>query len=475
MRATESERCAGARRWRCAARCASSRYAGPTPTPRPAKVVDLFGDRARWGQTMQAMQLAFVAQVLPGFTGACDVRPGDAVQLRRRRRGPQVPRRRSRTARCRCSLLFSGTVFTGVPRVALGRARALAQGDAGADARRRSGARRWTRTSRARPGCGWAGRRTTDLGAYRGGTGWSAGTTSSRSCCGRRTVTGARGGPRGRRRGALRGLRPLPVPRQRAEEPGAVAVGRADAAGRRRAGRVRAARGARRPWSSTAGDRAVRAPCGSCRCSTASVEDAGTGVELSTGSTSVTPSTCPGTRRARWSTELEVPLDGPATSTSTVRRRQRGRGRRAAGGRLVRTREPLALRRGRRTSSGPSRRTPSPWSRVRVENRTGPPASPGDDRPHWLRRALVAATCCSRSSDGRSLSLLDPPRWAAPLRGGAVRTTGSSRCSAGPDDQARRGAGSPIILYDHAAARAARARRRSSTPSRSTSCSACAR
>ena len=32
-----------------------------------------------------------------------DVRPVDAVQLRRRRGGPQVPRRRSRTARCPCS------------------------------------------------------------------------------------------------------------------------------------------------------------------------------------------------------------------------------------------------------------------------------------------------------------------------------------------------------------------------------------
>jgi hypothetical protein len=36
-----------------------------------AKVVDLFGDRARWGQTMQPMQLAFLSQVLPGFVGDC--------------------------------------------------------------------------------------------------------------------------------------------------------------------------------------------------------------------------------------------------------------------------------------------------------------------------------------------------------------------------------------------------------------------
>jgi hypothetical protein len=36
-----------------------------------ARVVDLFGDRPRWGATMQPLQLAFLAQVLPGFTGGC--------------------------------------------------------------------------------------------------------------------------------------------------------------------------------------------------------------------------------------------------------------------------------------------------------------------------------------------------------------------------------------------------------------------
>ena len=37
-----------------------------------AGVVDLFGERPRWGRTMQALQLGFLAQVLPGFTGGCD-------------------------------------------------------------------------------------------------------------------------------------------------------------------------------------------------------------------------------------------------------------------------------------------------------------------------------------------------------------------------------------------------------------------
>jgi len=36
-----------------------------------AKVVDLFGERARWGSTMQPMQLAFLSQVLPGFRDEC--------------------------------------------------------------------------------------------------------------------------------------------------------------------------------------------------------------------------------------------------------------------------------------------------------------------------------------------------------------------------------------------------------------------
>ena len=36
------------------------------------RVVDLFGDRTRWGSTMQPMQLAFLSQVLPSFTGTCD-------------------------------------------------------------------------------------------------------------------------------------------------------------------------------------------------------------------------------------------------------------------------------------------------------------------------------------------------------------------------------------------------------------------
>lgn len=34
------------------------------------RVVDLFGERSRWGSSMHALQLAFWSQVLPGFTGS---------------------------------------------------------------------------------------------------------------------------------------------------------------------------------------------------------------------------------------------------------------------------------------------------------------------------------------------------------------------------------------------------------------------
>lgn len=38
-----------------------------------ALVVDLFGDRSRWGTTMRALQLGFVDRVVPGFTGETTV------------------------------------------------------------------------------------------------------------------------------------------------------------------------------------------------------------------------------------------------------------------------------------------------------------------------------------------------------------------------------------------------------------------
>ena len=76
------------------------------------KVVDLFGDRSRWGSTMQPMQLAFLSQVLPGFEQECafdlslplsyDVDVAAHKYIAGLEEG-EIP----------LLLLFSGTVFTG--------------------------------------------------------------------------------------------------------------------------------------------------------------------------------------------------------------------------------------------------------------------------------------------------------------------------------------------------------------------------
>jgi hypothetical protein len=76
------------------------------------KVVDLFGDRSRWGQTLKPLQLAFLTQVLPSFTGGCDfdlVLPCSydidvaAHKYLAALEDGDIP----------LLLLFSGTVFTG--------------------------------------------------------------------------------------------------------------------------------------------------------------------------------------------------------------------------------------------------------------------------------------------------------------------------------------------------------------------------
>lgn len=36
-------------------------------------LVDLFGERSRWGETMKPLQLAFVAQMVPGFSGSTEI------------------------------------------------------------------------------------------------------------------------------------------------------------------------------------------------------------------------------------------------------------------------------------------------------------------------------------------------------------------------------------------------------------------
>ncbi len=41
--------------------------------PEPERVGDLFGERARWGDTMKPMQFATVAQMVPAFSGSVEV------------------------------------------------------------------------------------------------------------------------------------------------------------------------------------------------------------------------------------------------------------------------------------------------------------------------------------------------------------------------------------------------------------------
>lgn len=76
------------------------------------KVLDLFGDRSRWGSTLQTLQLAFLTQVLPSFSGSCDfdlVMPCSydvdvaANKYLTALEDGEIP----------LLLLFSGTVFTG--------------------------------------------------------------------------------------------------------------------------------------------------------------------------------------------------------------------------------------------------------------------------------------------------------------------------------------------------------------------------
>ena len=77
-------------------------------------LADLFGDRARWGETLKPLQLAFVTQMVPGFTGATEVElhlpcsydfDVAAHKYLYALREGGVP----------LLLLFNGTIFTGSP------------------------------------------------------------------------------------------------------------------------------------------------------------------------------------------------------------------------------------------------------------------------------------------------------------------------------------------------------------------------
>jgi hypothetical protein len=77
-------------------------------------LADLFGDRSRWGETLKPLQLAFVTQMVPGFTGETevdlnlpcsydfDVAANKYLYAVREEGVPLL-------------LLFNGTIFTGSP------------------------------------------------------------------------------------------------------------------------------------------------------------------------------------------------------------------------------------------------------------------------------------------------------------------------------------------------------------------------
>ncbi|WP_329006004.1 DUF6084 family protein [Kribbella sp. NBC_00709] len=77
-------------------------------------LADLFGDRSRWGETLKPIQLAFVTQMVPGFTGTTEVElhlpcsydfDVAANKYLYAVREDGVP----------LLLLFNGTIFTGSP------------------------------------------------------------------------------------------------------------------------------------------------------------------------------------------------------------------------------------------------------------------------------------------------------------------------------------------------------------------------
>jgi hypothetical protein len=85
--------------------------------------------------------------------------------------------------------------------------------------------------------------------------------------------------------------------------------------------------------------------------------------------------------------------------------------------------------------------------RVRVENRTAPPASPRT-RDEALRHSLIAAHVLIGVSDGTFLSQTDPPEWAAAETAACVNI-GTWPVLAGPADCRDLVLSSPVILYDH--------------------------
>ena len=139
--------------------------AAPPPVHRPrrpSRLTDLFGEPARWGETLNPLQLATVASLVPGFTGSTTVQLAvpltydldvAAAKYLHGLDDGEVP----------LLLLFSGTVFSGSPgRCRSGWCRGTRRRPSGC--RWRCGGRPWTRTS---PDAGWVRLRRETLEALR--------------------------------------------------------------------------------------------------------------------------------------------------------------------------------------------------------------------------------------------------------------------------------------------------------------------
>ncbi|RYU12022.1 hypothetical protein [Nocardioides iriomotensis] len=156
------------------------------------------------------------------------------------------------------------------------------------------------------------------------------------------------------------------------------------------------------------------------------------------------------TRYVPWdeAVEREVPLDLPLDEDLAVTVPVEGgtEAEQVPGGRLVRVREPLAVRVTTRVH-----RPVSPYAvtllRIEVENATAS-GDVGARRPDWLRRALVACHVLVEVEGASFVSQLDPPQWASGFVAGCLND-GVFPVLAGPDDQAAVVLSSPIILYDH--------------------------
>ena len=207
---------------------------------------DLFGDTSRWADTLKPVQFAMASVMVPSFTGSVEVDLAvpctydlDIASTRyfHALEDGEIP----------LLLLFSGTLFTrGTTGFSVDPG-ALAQGGDLPPAGQRMAGDDGPVLPRQRLAAAEPRRRCTQLGAFKNARAlptWEQ--TIDRAARTRQPsrrpamTTPFDDVEQGRRRGPLRGLRPVPVPGVVEQEPDPVAVRRADAARLRRLRPVRA-------------------------------------------------------------------------------------------------------------------------------------------------------------------------------------------------------------------------------------------